>query len=906
MKRMLFNATHSEELRVAIVDGQTLLDLDIETLGKEQRKGNIYTGIITRIEPSLEACFVDYGVNRHGFLPFKEIAKSYFQNYDGGKAKIQDVLREGMHLIVQIEKDERGNEGAALTTFISLAGRYLVLMPNNPRGGGVSRRIEGEERIELKEAMSQLDVPGGMSLIARTAGIGRSSEELQWDFNYLLQLWRAIEKAALAHPEPYLLFMESSLVIRAIRDYFRPDIGEILIDNPEVYDQVSEFMSYVMPNSLNILKLYRDHTPLFSRLQIENQIETAFARSVNLPSGGAIVIDHTEALVSIDVNSARATRGIDIEDTAFKTNIEAAEEVARQMRLRDLGGLVVIDFIDMEDAKHQRDVENTLREALKKDRARVQMGKLSKFGLLELSRQRLQPALAESSHITCPRCAGIGVIRSIESTALHILRLIQDAAMKENTGEIHAQVPVDVATFLLNEKRSELFGLEERLDVSVFIIPNTHLENPHYEINRIKIDDTQEPLPPSYKRTSQPDKKENVPFSNNKGEKLSRPEPAVKGIKHDSPAPLSATEKSYWNTIKGWLKNLFKSSPPPSEALHKTNSNNNKENKQNNIKNKRNNPNRRQNKRRNNVATNTEHAEKIENKLLEKQDIEKNIPLDTREKDIPLAPEKNEKTNRRNRNRVTHQASSGIESATVKNSSSQKNQKKQAPIVVQLAAEKNHKEKKERHQRNQEKRRIPSAAKVEQFINISLIAQNIEKSVQQILLKETQIIPKDNTANFDPNTASNQHEENQLILQIAANVQDAIKTVLKTNDVTDQRTDNAEKTNSDHQLPMLPEKKNVPIANSTQQNAAIEANPSDTTNTTAVYDRRSIAKLAQSLDLKGLQFIETKPGALIAAAARLEPTPKPVLRRNDLLPTQPAIQKIHQEMIQIETIHQKN
>nr|UOP04781.1 Rne/Rng family ribonuclease [Conchiformibius kuhniae] len=566
MKRMLFNATHSEELRVAIVDGQTLLDLDIETLGKEQRKGNIYKGVITRIEPSLEACFVDYGTDRHGFLPFKEVSRAYFQDYEGGKARIQDVLKEGMQIIVQVEKDERGNKGAALTTFISLAGRYLVLMPNNPRGGGVSRRIEGEERQELKAAMAELDVPHGMSIIARTAGIGRSVEELQWDFNYLLQLWRAIEEAANAHKQPYLLFMESSLVIRAIRDYFRPDIGEILVDNQEVYEQVSEFMSYVMPNNLGRLKLYTDHTPLFSRLQIEQQIETAFSRSVSLPSGGAIVIDHTEALVSIDVNSARATRGADIEETAFKTNMEAAEEVARQMRLRDLGGLVVIDFIDMEDARNQREVENTLRDALKKDRARVQMGKLSRFGLLELSRQRLQPALAESSHIACPRCAGTGVIRSIESTALHVLRLIQDAAMKDNTGEVHAQVPVDVATFLLNEKRAELFGMEERLDVSVFLIPNIHLENPHYEITRIRNDDVDENAAPSYKRVSKPEAVDNVPFSNSKGEKAARPEPAVKGVKHASPAPTVSENRSWWDSFKGWLKKLFGSDSEPAPA----------------------------------------------------------------------------------------------------------------------------------------------------------------------------------------------------------------------------------------------------------------------------------------------------------------------------------------------------
>lgn len=599
MKRMLFNATQAEELRVAIVDGQTLLDLDIETLGKEQRKGNIYKGVITRIEPSLEACFVDYGTDRHGFLPFKEVSRSYFQDYEGGRARIQDVLKEGMQVIVQVEKDERGNKGAALTTFISLAGRYLVLMPNNPRGGGVSRRIEGEERQELKAAMAELDVPRGMSLIARTAGIGRSVEELQWDFNYLQQLWQAIEEAGRAHNEPYLLFMESSLLIRAIRDYFRPDIGEILVDNQEVYDQISEFMSYVMPNNVGRLKLYQDHTPLFSRFQIEHQIESAFSRSVSLPSGGAIVIDHTEALVSIDVNSARATRGADIEDTAFKTNMEAAEEVARQMRLRDLGGLVVIDFIDMENPKHQRDVENVLRDALKKDRARVQMGKLSRFGLLELSRQRLKPALGESSHNACPRCGGTGVIRSIESTALHVLRIIQEEAMKDNTGEVHAQVPVDVATFLLNEKRAELFGMEERLDVSVFLIPNIHLENPHYDVTRVRTDDVDDNAEPSYKRVVEPEEDETAkPFGGEKA-KTARPEPAVKGVKHTQPAPIvseAPVSSSWWTGFKSWLGKVFGGSKNEPEKASETEKS---EKRHGNRPNSRRPSNRRQNPRRN-------------------------------------------------------------------------------------------------------------------------------------------------------------------------------------------------------------------------------------------------------------------------------------------------------------------
>jgi ribonuclease E len=559
MKRMLFNATQAEELRVAIVDGQNLIDLDIETLGKEQRKGNIYKGIITRIEPSLEACFVDYGTDRHGFLPFKEISRRYFQNYEGGRVRIQDVLTEGVEVIVQVEKDERGNKGAALTTLISLAGRYLVLMPNNPRGGGVSRRIEGEDRLEIKQAMSELNVPRGMSLIARTAGIGRSCEELQWDLNYLVQLWRAIEQAAAHHSEPYLLFMESSLLIRAIRDYFQPDIGEILIDSQVVYDQISEFMAYVMPAYTGRLKHYIDHTPLFSRFQIEQQIESAFSREVSLPSGGAIVIDHTEALVSIDVNSARATRGADIEDTAFKTNMEAAEEVARQMRVRDLGGLVVIDFIDMENSKNQRDVENTLREALKKDRARVQMAKLSRFGLMELSRQRLKPSLGESSHTTCPRCAGTGFIRSIESTALHVLRIIQEEAMKDNTAEVRVQVPVDVATFLLNEKRAELFGLEERLDLCILLIPNIHLENPYYNVTRIRTDNIEENTTPSYHQVKSPEHVGELPFSIGQNKPV-KPEAAVKGIQHSQPAPVVATANSdtsdklggLWKKLSVW------------------------------------------------------------------------------------------------------------------------------------------------------------------------------------------------------------------------------------------------------------------------------------------------------------------------------------------------------------------
>ncbi len=540
MKRMLFNATHHEELRVAIVDGQKLIDLDIETAGREQRKGNIYKGVITRIEPGLEACFVNYGEDRHGFLPFKEVARTFFkEGVDVRSARIQDALREGQELIVQVEKEERGNKGAALTTFISLAGRYLVLMPNNPRGGGVSRRVEGEDRQELRETMDQLTVPQGMSIIARTAGIGRTVEELEWDMSYLMQLWTAIDGAAKENAAPILIYLESSLVIRAIRDYFSPEIGEILIDTDEIADQASAFMSVVMPDNVQRVKRYRDDIPLFSRFQIEHQIETAYSRTVQLPSGGAIVIDHTEALVSVDVNSARSTRGADIEETAVRTNQEAADEVARQLRLRDLGGLIVIDFIDMEESKNQRAVEQRLRDALHFDRARVQMGKISRFGLMELSRQRLRPALNEGSHITCPRCTGTGVIRDAESSALHVLRLLQEEAMKENTAAIHAQVPVDVATYLLNEKRGDIAKMETRLKINLVLIPNKHLETPHHHIERLRHDDPRlEDIKTSFDLVEAP-ATSNV-WTPREAETVTRPEALVKGITPSAPAPTPA------------------------------------------------------------------------------------------------------------------------------------------------------------------------------------------------------------------------------------------------------------------------------------------------------------------------------------------------------------------------------
>ncbi len=544
MKRMLFNATQAEELRVAIVDGQKLIDLDIESANKEQRKSNIYKAIITRIEPSLEAAFVDYGAERHGFLPFKEISRTYFKpGVDAGKARIQDVLSNGQELIVQVEKDERGNKGAALTTYVSLAGRYLVLMPNNPRGGGVSRRVEGDDREELRDVMDQLVVPAGTSLIARTAGIGRGLEELQWDLNYLQQLWTAIDGAAKAQSGAFLIYQESSLVIRAIRDYFHAEIGEILIDTDDIFEQAQQFMAHVMPGTVNRVKRYHDDVPLFSRFQIEHQIESAYSRQVTLPSGGAIVIDHTEALVSVDVNSGRATKGSDIEETALRTNCEAADEIARQLRLRDLGGLIVIDFIDMESTKNQREVENRLRDALHFDRARVQTGKISRFGLLELSRQRLRPALAETSYITCPRCTGTGHIRSTESAALHILRILEEEAMKENTGALHCQVPVDVGTFLLNEKRVDISRIEMRHRVNLVIVPNRHLETPAHEIIRLRHDqlNAEGVALASYQMAEKPIEETYQPPSAQAGDaKPVKIEAAVKGITPDQPAPIVA------------------------------------------------------------------------------------------------------------------------------------------------------------------------------------------------------------------------------------------------------------------------------------------------------------------------------------------------------------------------------
>ena len=536
MKRMLINATQAEELRVAIVEGQNLYDIDIEQPSRDNKKSNIYKGRITRLEPSLEAAFVEYGADRHGFLPLKEISRDYYQaGVDHHKAGIKELLREGQEVVVQVDKEERGNKGAALTTFISLAGRYMVLMPNSPTAGGVSRRIEGDDRAELKKAMDALNIPDDMGVIIRTAGVGRDAEELQWDLDYLLSIWRAIAESALSKPAPFLIYQESRLIVRALRDYMRSDIGEILVDTPEMYAEALEFVEQVMPHNKRKLKHYTDDTPLFNRFQIESQIESAYERTVRLPSGGALVIDQTEALTAIDVNSARATKGGDIEETAFNTNLEAAEEVARQLRLRDLGGLVVIDFIDMTSNKHQRDVENKLQNALKYDRARVQLGRISRFGLMEMSRQRLRNSLGEASQIVCPTCEGHGRMRSIESLSLSIIRVAEEHAMKDNTGQVLVQAPVEIANFLLNEKRSALREIEQRHDAPIVIVADEQLHSPHYEVTRIRSNEmSEETSKPSYQRGT-PRKFNTIALTK---AQLNIPPPAVTRVNPVQPAPL--------------------------------------------------------------------------------------------------------------------------------------------------------------------------------------------------------------------------------------------------------------------------------------------------------------------------------------------------------------------------------
>jgi len=560
MKRILINALQKEETRVAMVDGQQLYDLDIEVSSREQKKASIYKGTITRVEPSLEAAFVDYGAERHGFLPFKEISRTYFTDEArnaSGRPDIRSAVKEGQQVIVQVDKEERGNKGAALTTFLSLAGRYLVLMPNNPRAGGVSRRIEGDDRKEIREAMSGLDIPQGMGLIVRTAGVGRATEELQWDMDYQVQVWNAIEKAAAERSAPFLIYQESNVIIRALRDYFREDIGEILIDNPEVYKTAEDFIQQVMPNSQRKLKLYQDSIPLFNRYQIEGQIESAFQREVNLPSGGAIVIDHTEALISIDINSARATKGSDIEETATNTNLEAADEIARQLRLRDLGGLVVIDFIDMMANKNQRAVENRLRDALKMDRARVQIGRISRFGLLEMSRQRLRPSLGEATQNVCPQCNGYGTIRNIESLSLSLLRIAEEEALKEHTGRVIIQVPVEVSTYIFNEKRKVLIEIESRTGVEVSFIANKSMILPHYEVTRVRKSEAGAYEGQTSYKLAQENEQVYVPDRDTSGA-VEAEKPAVRSITPAQPAPVvERKEEKQPGLLSRIIKALF-------------------------------------------------------------------------------------------------------------------------------------------------------------------------------------------------------------------------------------------------------------------------------------------------------------------------------------------------------------
>ncbi|WP_240640096.1 ribonuclease E/G, partial [Neisseria meningitidis] len=781
---------------------------------------------------------------------------------------------------------------------------------------GVPRRIEGEERQELKAAMAELDIPNGMSIIARTAGIGRSAEELEWDLNYLKQLWQAIEEAGKAHHDPYLLFMESSLLIRAIRDYFRPDIGEILVDNQEVYDQVAEFMSYVMPGNIGRLKLYEDHTPLFSRFQIEHQIESAFSRSVSLPSGGAIVIDHTEALVSIDVNSARATRGADIEDTAFKTNMEAAEEVARQMRLRDLGGLVVIDFIDMENPKHQRDVENVLRDALKKDRARVQMGKLSRFGLLELSRQRLKPALGESSHVACPRCAGTGVIRGIESTALHVLRIIQEEAMKDNTGEVRAQVPVDVATFLLNEKRAELFAMEERLDVNVVLIPNIHLENPHYEINRIRTDDVEEDGEPSYKRVAEPEEDESAkPFGGEKA-KAARPEPAVKGVRHTSPAPTAAPEKktSWWDSFKAWLKRIFGGSEtqaaPAAETSEKRSTANRSGSRANNRRQNprrskregskvevrevagktagqearadkaetRNNGNRRRNERGDRAAERANEAE------IQSRNVQ---PAATVADAAPSETEMQTGKRRRNgsrseRSQTAPETAAVAETAvqTAENTPSEPHtaeDKGSKPKSERNRRERDSRDAKERRERNNQrdrrqngkKRNIPSAAKIEQYLNIHDTADKVRSAAAHVF-GETDANAPITVSIADPVAERDLPTASPAVSNGDAPVYDAAEKIRRAT------------------AAILPE--------GATPKAEAQEMPSETATFTAAAEQAR-----ETAQTGGLVLIETDPAALKAWAAQPEVQTGRGLRRSEQPKPSEVATVPAEEMIQVET-----
>lgn len=632
MKRMLINATQSEEVRIALVDGQKLYDLDVETPHHQKKKANIYKGTITRIEPSLEAAFVDYGAERHGFLPFKEIAEEYYpDNKSNGRLSIKDILKEGQEVIVQVQKEERGNKGAALTTQITLAGPYVVMMPNNPKAGGISRRIEGEDRSETRDALQDLNMPEGMGLIIRTAGVGKSTEELQWGVNYLVQLWEAIQKASKEKSAPFLIHQESDIVILAIRDYLRQDIGEIIIDDMETFHKARDFVQHVMPHQVYKVKPYQDTIPLFTRFQVESQIETAYTREVTLPSGGAIVIDITEALTSIDINSSRSTKGGDIEETAYHTNLEAACEIARQLRLRDIGGLVVIDFIDMHSNRHQRDVENKMREAVKSDRARVQIGKISRFGLLEMSRQRLRPSIEESTQMVCPRCNGVGVIRGVQSLALSILRLLEEEAMKENTRRVTVQLPVDVATFLLNEKRHQIINIEDRHNLHVLIVPNEHLDTPDYLMERTRSGD-EVSTDSSYKIKEFIDKetqqKQDLPT-------IAKEEPAIKNMQPSSPPPAPKTEEKPGLFVRLW-KTLFAAEEPEKEEEPQKTGNKGRNNRNNNNRNRNN---RNRNNRRRPSSENDDSTDKNESR-------KENKRSDNKASDKPSEPRENPRRRR--------------------------------------------------------------------------------------------------------------------------------------------------------------------------------------------------------------------------------------------------------------------
>ena len=676
MKRMLINATQPEELRVALVDGQKLYDFDIEVPSKEQKKSNIYKGIITRVEPSLEAAFVNYGSEKHGFLPFKEIAPEYRSGDGDDNKSTKANIREGQEIVVQIEKEERGNKGAALTTYVSLAGTYLVLMPNNPKAGGISRRIEGDNRSELRETMAALEIPDSMGLIIRTAGSDKSAEELQWDLNYLMQLWDAIDRSSREQTAPFLIFQESNVIIRALRDHLRGDIDEILIDQEGAFKLAHNFLKQVMPHNLQKAKLYEDSVPLFSRYQIETQIEMAYKREVSLPSGGSIVIDHTEALTSIDINSARATKGSDIEDTAFNTNLEASDEIARQLRLRDLGGLFVIDFIDMMSNKNQREVENRLRDALKIDRARIQTGRISRFGLMEMSRQRLRPSLGDSTQLTCPRCKGQGTIRNVESVTLAVLRLIEEDAMKKGTERVIAHLPIDCATFLLNEKRATLQELEARLKVSIVVLPSKHLDTPAYDIERIKSLEGMEDKP-SHLQIKEDDIA--VPdFAKQAAAKAERA--AVKEFLPDAPAPVQNKKTStsliqrFWHRLVGQAltQNTAETAPKTGETKSRPARNN-----------RRDRPTGGRNPRRNNNRRGETSVQTTENSSVD--EINQNVAEST--SNIDIAPSKPASTGdrpaRRNRNRRRSPRNTG-EKRQENNSVEGESQERTPPTAVNV------------------------------------------------------------------------------------------------------------------------------------------------------------------------------------------------------------------------------